>query len=77
MTRVAECPRCRQLLPVHEFDVVLSDGRRRRRECKVCRHQRLSKKHEREAAKLLEARRRRRGNDQERAEAARSVAGRD
>ncbi len=75
MRGMAECVRCRQWLPLEEFDVVLCDGRRRRRECRVCRHQRLAKKHEREAGKLLEARRRRREREWDRAKTARAAAG--
>jgi hypothetical protein len=77
MRGLAECKQCRQLLPADEFDVNMSAGRRRLRECKVCRHQRLARSHEREANKLLAARHRRRDREQEHVASARTAAGRD
>jgi DNA-directed RNA polymerase subunit RPC12/RpoP len=72
-----ECVKCRQPLPAREFGVILSAGRKRRKECEVCRHQRLAREHGQEAAKLLEARRKRRAREQEDALAARAAAGRE
>lgn len=77
MRGFAECRRCRLLLPLGDFDVNISAGRRRFTECKVCRHQRLARLHERAAAKLLEARRRRREREMAMAQAARAAAGKD
>ena len=77
MRGLAECRRCRLLLPLDDFDVNINAGRRRFTECRVCRHQRLAKLHERAAMKCLEVRRQRRDRELARIEAARAAAGRD
>lgn len=77
MHGLVECVRCRLLLTPDDFDINISAGRRRYRECKVCRHLRLARLHEREAVRCLEVRRDRRDKEAERIEAARAVAGRD
>ena len=67
-----ECKTCRQLLDPGEFDFNMST-RKRYRECKVCRHTRLAKGHQREADLLLAARRRRREESIERARLCRAA----
>ncbi len=76
--RLIECPTCRQMLPPGDFGAVGRGQRqRRRRECEACRHSRLAREHEREAAKLYAIRRWRREREQANVEAARAAAGRD
>lgn len=71
------CPVCKSLLDHEDFEFNMSARRRNCKECKVCKHQRLAREHDREAERLLKARRRKRATYQARVEAARAAAGRD